>query len=67
MADERVRNVGANVGGAFAGESESLKQDGFLLRCAVFDVFVPVVFELLDAMNFLVFVGELQEVVRQAE
>ena len=36
----------------------------FLFRCAVLDVFVPVVVELLFSVDLLVFVGEFKKVIR---
>ena len=42
-----IGDVGSNVGGALAGESEPLEKDGFLLCRAVLDVLVPVVVALL--------------------
>ena len=44
-----------------------MEKDGFLLCRAVLDVLVPVVVELLYSVDLLVFVGEFEEVVRQAE
>ena len=67
VKEDCIGDVDSNVSGALAGESESLEKDGFLFRCAVLDVFVPVVVELLFSVDLLVFVGEFEEVVRQAE
>ena len=61
-----IGDVGTNVGGALAGESEPLEKDGFLLCRAVLDVLVPVVVELLDSVDLQVFVAEFEELVRQA-
>ena len=44
-----------------------MEKDSFLLCCAVLDVLVPVIVELLYSVDLLVFVGEFEEVVRQTE
>lgn len=67
VKEDCIGDVGSNVGGALAGESESLEKNSFLFRCAVLDVVVPVIVELLYSVDLLVFVGEFEEVVRQTE
>ena len=64
VKEDCIGDGDSNVSGALAGESESLEKDGFLFRCAVLDVFVPVVVELLFSVDLLVFVGEFKKVIR---
>ena len=63
VKEDRIGNVGSNIGGALAGESQPLKKNSFLFRCSVLDVLVPVIVELLYSVDLLVFVGEFEEVV----
>lgn len=66
--EERIGNVDADVGSAFAGETESMQDDGFLFRCAVLDVFVPVVEELFDSVGVEEYVTTVcQQVLRLDE
>lgn len=67
LKEDRIGNVGSNVGGVLAGESQPLEKNSFLFRCAVLDVLVSVIVELLYSVDLLVFVGEFEEVVRQTE
>ena len=51
----------------FTGETNALQENGHRLCSSVFHIFIPVVVKFRDAINLLIFIGEAQKIVRQAE